>query len=203
MCALADARDGYTRVGIDGVDGAGKSVLGDELAGELERRGRDVVRVSIDGFHHPREHRYRRGRDDPEGFFRDSYDYDRFRALVLDAFEAGGSGVYVATTFDAESNRVVTVDPANAPPRAILVVDGIFLHRPELAGAWDYSIWLDVPFEISLPRGAQRGYGDPDPHSAANSRYVGGQRLYIAECNPAERATVVVDNSNLEAPRRV
>jgi uridine kinase len=178
-------------------------VLGDELAAELEQAGRDLVRVSIDGFHHPRERRYRRGRDDPEGFFRDSYDYARFRALVLDAFEPDGSGVYVATTFDAESNRVVAVDPVQAPRRAILIVDGIFLHRPELAPAWDYSIWLAVPFDISVPRGAQRGYGDPDPRAASNRRYVEGQRLYIAECNPAERASVVVDNSNLDAPKRV
>jgi uridine kinase len=156
--------------------------------------------VSIDGFHHPRARRYRRGRGDPEGFFRDSYDYDRFRALVLDPFSRGGSGVYVATTFDAETNRVVTVDPVQAPPGAILVVDGIFLHRPELDGVWDYSVWLDVPFDISIPRGAQRGYGDPDPDAESNRRYVGGQQLYVAECDPARRATVVVDNTDLDEP---
>jgi uridine kinase len=198
---VADAHAQFTRVGIDGVDGAGKTVLGDELAQELARRGLSVVRVSIDGFHHPKEHRYRRGRDDPEGFFRDSYDYARFRALVLDSFAPGGSGVYVATTFDSESNRVVTVEPAQAPPRAVLIVDGIFLHRPELADAWDYSIWLEVPFDVSVPRGAQRGYGDPDPAAATNRRYVEGQRIYIAECDPARRATVRIDNTDLDAPR--
>jgi len=57
-----------------------------------------------------------------------------------------------------------------------------------------------VPFEVSIPRGAARGYGDPDPAAAANHRYVEGQRLYLAACCPRERATFVVDNTDLDAP---
>jgi len=42
------------RVGIDGVDGVGKSMFGDELAQVLAAAGRSVIRASIDGFHNPR-----------------------------------------------------------------------------------------------------------------------------------------------------
>jgi len=62
------------RVGIDGVDGAGKTTFADELAAALAPFGRPVIRAGVDGFHHPRAVRYRRGRESPEGFFRDSYD---------------------------------------------------------------------------------------------------------------------------------
>ncbi len=37
-----------------------------------------------------------------------------------------------------------------------MVIDGIFLHRDELVEAWDYSIFLDVPFEVSVARMAVR-----------------------------------------------
>ncbi len=49
------------RVGIDGVDGAGKSMFGDELAQVLSAAGRRVIRASVDGFHNPRAIRYRPG----------------------------------------------------------------------------------------------------------------------------------------------
>ncbi|GIL35967.1 hypothetical protein [Phycicoccus sp. DTK01] len=83
-------------------------------------------------------------------------------------------------------------------------VDGIFLHRPELAGLWDASLWVEVPFEVSLPRGNARfGPLDDaacDPGSPANTRYVGGQRTYLAEVAPRSRATWVLDNTDLEHP---
>jgi uridine kinase len=156
--------------------------------------------VSIDGFHNPPDVRYRRGRGDPEGFFRDSYDYSRFHDLVLEPFAR--SGRYVEAVYDVHAERAVAARTRVAESGSVLAVDGIFLHRPELLGAWDYSVWLEVPFAISIPRGAQRGYGDPDPGAASNVRYVVGQQLYIAECVPAARATVVVDNSDLAAPTR-
>ena len=54
---------------VDGVDGAGKTVFAGELAATLRSRGAPTVEASVDGFHHPREARHRRGRGSPEGFF--------------------------------------------------------------------------------------------------------------------------------------
>jgi uridine kinase len=195
----------FWRVGVDGVDGAGKTWLADELACEIDARGVRTVRVTLDGFHNSRERRYQRGRDSPEGFFRDSYDYDQFRPLVLDPLSPGGSGVYAPAVYDVQEERTVNTSPLQVSPEAVLIVDGIFLHRDELVSYWNYSIWVDVPFEISIPRGAARGYGfgSADPADASNRRYVEGQLLYIAECNPMRTATVIVDNHELGDPKFV
>jgi uridine kinase len=192
----------FSRVAVDGVDGAGKTFFADELAAELCRAGRPVVRVSVDGFHNPREVRYRRGRSDPEGFFRDSYDYDRLISLVLEPLSPNGSGTYAPAAYDIVAERPVAPVTVQAPAGAILIIDGIFLHRDELAVYWDYSIWLDVPFDVSIPRGAQRGpgFGHADPAHPSNQRYVEGQRIYIRECLPEQRATVILDNTVLETP---
>ncbi len=48
------------RVAVDGVDGSGKTMFATELSATLRRRGRCVVLVSADGFHHVRAVRYRR-----------------------------------------------------------------------------------------------------------------------------------------------
>lgn len=49
------------RVGIDGVDGAGKTTLADALGPVVSGRGRPTIRASVDDFHHPRAIRYARG----------------------------------------------------------------------------------------------------------------------------------------------
>jgi hypothetical protein len=82
------------RVGIDGVDGSGKTVFADELADVLKIRGRGVVQISVDDFHNVSAVRYRRGRSSPEGFWLDSFNYERLRADVLEPLGPGGSRRY-------------------------------------------------------------------------------------------------------------
>ncbi|ADI13230.1 uridine kinase [Truepera radiovictrix] len=189
------------RVAIDGVDGAGKTTFADELA-PLLAPSRAVIRASVDGFHHPREVRYRRGRTSPEGFYRDSYNYGALKRFLLDPLSPGGSGYYRTAVYDVEAERPVEVPEKLAAPGSVLLLDGIFLHRPELRDAWDVSVWLEVPFEVSVPRGAARGpgFGSPDPHAESNRRYIEGQRLYMSEAEPRRHATMVVNNEDVNAP---
>jgi uridine kinase len=191
------------RIGVDGVDGAGKTTFADELAKALEPSGRPVIRASVDTFHHPRAVRYRAGRDSPEGFFRDSYDYALLRRVLLEPLGPGGSGRYRRAAFDHRADLVVSSPEEHAPPKAILVFDGIFLHRPELREYWDLSVFLDVAFDVSIPRGAQRGEGSPNPQAPQNRRYVEGQKLYLRECQPWHHATLVINNDDLAAPHVV
>ena len=189
------------RVGIDGVDGSGKTVFADELAEVLRDAGRPVVRVSVDDFHHVRAVRYRRGRDSPEGYWLDSYDYARLRADVLEPLAPGGSRWYRRAAHDVVRDLILNVEPVRAPPGAVLVLDGIFLHRRELAGTWDFSVFLVVPFDVTARRMAARDGTSADPNHASMRRYVEGQSLYLAACAPQQQASLVVDNTSFEAPR--
>lgn len=189
-------------VGIDGVDGAGKTRLAQALTEHLLSTRRAAVHVSIDGFHARREQRYRRGRDAPEGFWRDSYDYESFRREVIAPFRAG-EGTYLPAAHDVETDAVLTQPRLPAPRGTVLFVDGIFLHRPELRDIWDVSVFLDVPFRESARRMGPRDGLPLDPDAPENARYVGGQRLYLDECRPAERATVLVDYADFDRPRIV
>ncbi|HEY9010107.1 MAG TPA: uridine kinase, partial [Devosia sp.] len=144
------------RVGVDGVDGAGKTSLADKLAAVLEARGKHVIRASIDGFHNPRSVRYAKGKDSPEGFYRDSFDLAAFRRELLDPLGPGGSGRHRRVHFDHRTDSAVASPIEHADRSAVLLVDGIFLHRPELRSCWDLSIFLDVPFAESYRRMAVR-----------------------------------------------
>jgi uridine kinase len=190
--------EGVRRVAIDGVDGAGKTTLADELGDLLTGRGTTVVRASIDGFHQPRERRWARGRDSPLGYYLDSYDYPRARAELIDPLAPHGSRRIRRAVHDVASDLPVCSPVETVPDGSVLVVDGIFLHRPELADAWDLSVFVHVTTRASLERCAARDGTSPEPE--ANRRYVEGQRLYLDRCRPRQLATVVIDNTDLAAP---
>jgi uridine kinase len=195
--------DRRIRVAIDGVDGAGKTMLADALAPLVVAKRREMIRASVDDFHYPRAVRYACGRYSPDGFFLDSYDYEAFRQLLLDPLGPEGSGNYAAKHFDHRTDQPVAPQPQQAPPAAALIVDGIFLHRPELRDCWDLSIFLQIDFAVSRQRNAARdGTTDAlDPDTPSNRRYAGGQQRYLSECKPAQRADIVIDYNDLRAPK--
>lgn len=189
---------GLTMVAVDGVDGAGKTMFADALAKRLEADGQIVVRTGIDSFHNSRARRYVRGKDSPEGFFRDSYDLDALRTQLL--FPARIGLPFKTAVFDHRTDKPVAINPLTVPLPAVLIFDGLFLHREELRDEWDLTIFLDVPFEVSFARMARRDGSDPNPDAPANRRYLEGQKLYFKESRPQKSADVLVDYSDTELP---
>ena len=88
----------------------------------------------------------------------------------------------------------------SSPPRTVLLLDGIFLHQDELAGCWDFSIFLQVPFAETARRMAARDGSVPDPDDPSLRRYVRAQRRYLAGCRPQSRANLLIDNTDVHRP---
>jgi uridine kinase len=193
------------RVAVDGVDAAGKTALADELAAQIEESGRTTIRASIDGFHRRRSDRYRRGRDSAEGYYRDSFDHETLRRVLLDPLGAGGDRWYRTAVFDFRRDSAVQADAVLAPPDAVLVFDGVFLQRPELVGRWDLCIFVDVDPHEALRRGTARDadlFGSTEEARARYlGRYVPGQEIYLREARPRERADVIFENTAPASPR--
>ena len=188
------------RVAIDGVDGVGKTTLADELAAAVCACGRPVIRASVDGFHNPRTVRYRLGRNSPEGYFRDSFNHSALTTLLLAPLGPGGTRRYRRAVFNYRIDSGVTTPVETASEDAILLFDGVFLHRPELLSYWDLSFFLDAPFEVTIPRAAAREGRSSDVNAPENRRYVEGQQLYLEGCEPKRAATIVINNENLSSP---
>ncbi|MDT0275946.1 nucleoside/nucleotide kinase family protein [Blastococcus goldschmidtiae] len=196
---VPDRGDDRVLVAVDGVDGAGKTVFADQLAAATEALGRPVVRASVDDFHQPRAVRYRRGRDSPEGFWLDSYDYPALQQELLEPLR--NAAPVRLRWHDLAADSQVDEPPVSVAPGAVVVIDGLFLHRDELADRWDLSIWLDVPFTVTAARMVSRDGSPADPDHPAMRRYVGGQQLYFAACSPWACADLVVDNTDWMLPR--
>lgn len=192
-------RHGRILLGVDGVDGAGKTRFADGFATVFDDV--PVFRASVDGFHRPRAERYARGRTSPEGFYLDSYDYAAFRRELIEPFRAGDP--FRTAVWDVDADAPVDVAPQVAGPDAVLLVDGIFLHRPELRGLWHWSLWLDVPVDVAFARLAERDGTDPAHTAASNARYRQGQEIYLRDADPRRAASAIVDNTDFRHPSRV
>jgi len=190
---------GRSLIAVDGVDGSGKSTFADTLAAVISSR--PVIIIRVDDFLNLREVRYQRGRDSPEGFWLDTYDYESLYRDILVPLRRDGNGCYQPMTTDHWQDVRLFPEPLQAPENAVVIVEGMFLHRDELADWWDYSCFLDVPFTETARRMAVRDGSHPDPEHESMRRYVRGQRLYFESAKPWQRATRVVDNTDPAAPR--
>lgn len=193
-------------VGIDGIDASGKTTFAKQLSKQLRNIDRQIICASIDGFHNPQDIRYRQGANSSEGYYLDSFDYIALLKYLLEPIKKGERKVKTKI-FDLENNKTIKGFEKTIEPGCILIMEGIFLFRPELIKYWDIKIFLDITFETSLGRALNREkdikkLGD-QIKLKYSQRYIPGQKLYFKEAKPKERADIVINNNNFEKPRLI
>src|ERR1700761_8594868 len=191
------------RVAGDGPPAAGKTTLADELALLLRPRGREVIRATTESFQLPRAQRYRRGEFSPEANYHDCFDYDTLRRVLLDPLGPAGDRRYQHAVYDLDTDTAVSQPATTAPADAVLLLDGVFLLRPELIDRWDLSIFVSAPFEQILDRARIRDLAllgsTAEVERRFRTRYIPAQKLYFAAARPSDHADIVVGN---DEPRR-
>ena len=201
---LAQHRDHPLRVAIDGITAAGKTTLAMELADAIRDRGATAIRISGDDFHHQSAHRYRQGRHNPNGYYEDAYDLDALARLVLLPLGPGGDRRYQARYHDLATDELLHDESQTAPAESVVLVEGSFLQRAELAGLWDEVIFVETSFDEARRRGAERDSalfgGLGRARHAFDSRYHPASRRYLAEVQPQDRASVVIRNEDITRP---
>ena len=197
-------------VGVDGRSGAGKSTFADEVSARLAAVGRAVVRSTTDSFHRPRVDRLRRGPTSGKGYFLDSHQLDVIVGELLEPFARGADRVQTAA-FDEPSDTPHAAW-AEVPEEAVLVFDGLFLLRDELAAHWSLTVFLDADarrdrewldfLTTDMPAGPSERARELDARlrRARWPRYRDGWQRYLDAADPAARADLVVDNNDVAAP---
>lgn len=193
--------DRPVRVAIDGVTAAGKSTFANELVAYVRR---PVVRATADDFYRPSSERYARGHG-PEAYYYDTFDLPSLRSLLLDPLAPDGDRRYRSASFASYDDVAVDAPVHVAQEDAALVLDGVFLLRPELAGLWDLSVFLETDRAVALERGIARDAwwlnGAGPARLRYEARYVPGETLYLRTAEPASRADIVIENTDPDRPR--
>jgi uridine kinase len=133
VIAALGGRQGTRWIGVDGKGASGKTTVAARIAAALP----GSVVVHIDDFSRP----------DVPGWER-----DRFVRQVLQPLLAGRPGRYQRWDFD----RNVGADWQTVPVDVPVVVEGVSATDVRLGVPWDFTIWVEVPYEIRLARAMQR-----------------------------------------------
>lgn len=202
---LALQLDHPTRVGVDGHSAAGKTTFADELADVLRAKSaRQVLRVMIDQFKRHVDLRTQYPVESPESYYFEMFDVDAIRDELLTPLGQGGNRRYRTQIMDFSGRLPIDSGLHVSPDDAILVADGAFLQKPSLSSHWDLVIYLHIDIADVLHRGTNRDQAWMDSAEAAAERYrayyIPGEELYQAQVRPADRAHIVIDNRNFEAP---
>ena len=195
------------KVAIDGRCASGKTTLADALAPLVHAHGFEALRPSVDGFHHPRAHRYRQGEYSAAGYYEDAFDYGAIVAHLLkplsgDEFPAAcrHASHDVRTDVAADASILVSSE-------TVLLFDGVFLFRRELNAYWDFRILVHVDAKTSIARAVARDFDGTGAIETIRrkyeQRYEPAWLMYEALEEPVRKADVIVDNENVAQPRFV
>ena len=196
-------------VGINGVDGSGKTHLARRLCAHFKAQNQDVLRISIDDFHNPKHVRYQKGETSPVGFYEDSINYSTFiNGALKPIYNAKNFPATCQTkAFDLETDRP-SIHTAQITQDTIIITEGIFLFRPEIAPYLACKIFVDVNESVTLKRMKIRDVCDQqnDDDLAAYeqrclTKYRPGQKLYFDHVQPKYVSDIILDNNDYDSPK--
>lgn len=176
---------GRVIVAVDGNSGADTAGFADDLATVLRDGGRRVFRAALSDFHRSRAARAEYGDGTPRTYYDHAFDYSLLQRVLIDPFRAAGSTGFVLAGFDGVRDQPIQPKWMTAGADAMLLVDGVFLNRAELAGIWNFSVWLET--------------AESDERDVAAE----ADAVYLSEAGPAARASAIIDDRDVEHPRRV
>lgn len=178
-------------VALDGGSGSGKSTLADCIAHEL-----NIAIIPCDDFyaaHIPDAEWVKRS---PAELVRDAIDWQRLRDEALNPLLAGQIARW--RTFDFEAGTLddgtygMKPDLTERQPAPIIILDGIYSARPELADFVDLSVLVDVPIEQRHARLDLRE--DADFLNTWHERWDGAEVHYFTEVKPHDTFDLIVNN---------
>ncbi len=185
---------GVRIIGIDGLGGAGKSTISEKVADQLRAENVPVTLLHIDDFIHPRSVRYRDDIPEWQCYYNLQWKYEPLKEL-LDSLRREVSYNGRVMLYDKQNDAYVPAE-IQIPQNGIVIVEGVFLQRPELEGWFDMTVYLHVPEEIRLQRVVCRDHYIGDAQAIADKyerRYLPAERYYTAHCKPKEKADFVME----------
>ena len=167
-------------IGIDGCGGAGKSTF----AAELKESRPDVTIVAMDDFYFSSSQRpVRKVSLERIGA---EFDWKRLYRQVVEPLGQDCMGHY--QRYDWSSDRLA--EWHTVPVGGVVVIEGVYATRTELAQFYDYKVWIECPREVRLARGLARD-GEGARHKWENE-WMPAEDYYVAVYNPAGNADFVI-----------
>ncbi|MGE6540978.1 uridine kinase family protein [Bacillus luti] len=177
-------------IGIDGCGGSGKSTL----ANKIKSKFSTVTIVHMDDFYLPsaqivNEHPTNKliGAD---------FDWKRLLQEVLDPISNGVEGCYKRYDWETDSLVESHIVPANG----IVIIEGVYATRQELAEKYDLKIWVNCPRGMRLKRGIARD--GEEARDMWENNWMIAEDMYVESHKPHKFADFIIDGIDNEIPNK-
>ncbi len=184
-------------IGVTGQDASGKSFLGEELHAYLSDVGYQTVLVHVDDFHRPKNQRYDPDLAEHDAYLQKSFDFDSLIEAILRPARMRGEVDATLTHLDLPSDSYTRQRHYFAGPGSIVVVEGVFLLRPDTRRYLDYIVYVHTDAETIRDRAYLRDVPEQgaDVMRKYESKYLRAQRIHLDKNPPQRHADIVVDNT--------
>jgi para-aminobenzoate synthetase len=177
-------------VALDGPSGSGKS----SLARELATRTRATVIPTDDFFAAELTAADWDARSAAERA-RDALDWRRLRQSALEPLRNGQPALWYPFDFSAgerpDGSYSMSTTTVRREPAPVVIVEGAYSTRPELADLIDLAVLVDAPAAIRHERLATRE--DPAFLEAWHRRWDDAEAFYFSRVRPASSFDFVID----------
>lgn len=170
-------------IGVDGCGGSGKSTFAKEIKGTCN----NVTIVHIDDFYFPSSHIIQdHPVNKPIGA---DFDWKRLFTQVLEPLSRDQEGHY--QRYDWNQDKLA--EWQTVPVGGIVVIEGVYTLRKEIADFYDFTIWVECPRETRLARGLERD--GQEARDMWENNWMIAEDMYVEAHRPFERANLKISGT--------
>ncbi|MDR4928083.1 NB-ARC domain-containing protein [Peribacillus simplex] len=169
---------------IDGRGGSGKSTLASRIQAECP----SSAVVHMDDFYLPSSDRVQLPPSQKQ--IGADYDWERVLNQILKPLTNGQDARY--QRYDWKTDTMAECH--DVPAEGVIIIEGTYSIRKELAGYHDFTIWVECPRDQRLKRGLERD--GEEARQMWEDHWMVHEDLYVSAQNPQERANLVVDGTS-------
>jgi HAD superfamily hydrolase (TIGR01549 family) len=184
-------------IAVSGIDCSGKTMFTNALNEYFISRNLETQIINLDDFHNPRGIRYA-GDNQADNYYNRSFNLKEIIKELLAPLRENREYSTTLKLLDVDTDKYEPEKTYSFTPETIVLFEGVFLFRKELAPYIDYRIFLDISFEESKQRAKTR-----DPEAIIrkyDEKYLAAQGKYLREYPPQDAADMIIDNTNWEYP---
>ncbi|QUH21614.1 uridine kinase [Alkaliphilus sp. B6464] len=183
-------------VAIDGLGGSGKTTITKSIAENLKTKGYNPVIIHIDDFIQPKSVRYNEKYEEWFCYYHLQWRYKYLIDNILCPIYDGEKMIdRKIELYDKDIDEYKVKDFKYDSDKSLLIIEGVFLQRPELKKFLNYVIYLDIPKDIRLERVIKRDRyigNDQQIVDKYKTRYFPAEERYISTCCPKDNADLVI-----------
>ena len=169
-------------IGIDGLGGSGKTTYAYELQKQLE----NSFVFHLDDFIHPRIIRYDKNYQEWYCYYHLQWRYEYLIRKLIYPLKKMGTLNSIIELYDKDTDSYKQKQ-INIPSGSTVIVEGVFLQRPELRSYFDKVSFINVNKEERLNRALKRDVyigHEIEIVGKYENRYFPAEEVYMTECDP-------------------